>query len=189
MAAMQGSGIGSLLTSPPPHIVRSAMDIDTTGWNPYKNLSYGFEMKLPPGYDIQEEKESLTVAPSAPAGPAERIIIEKVRGNLQSEIVESMEQGGWKVLDRQLYVLIAPYFSDSADTMQGTYLFVRDFTARPFDGYYTILRATIHTTRDAVRTAVGTPGKETLLLPEQILATVRFLSYGEIETERKNVGR
>ncbi len=174
---------GGSLKSP---LVRSATDVQAADWHRYRNTAYGFAVKYPASFAMSEERGQLVLTQNgAAAGQATSITFQKIRGSIQSQLDPSMQQGGWKIADRQTYALTTPYFSDDPAMLWASYLFVRDFPKPPAAGSYVMIKARIVMPRSnpelAQAKAQGMLDPESILTtPEQILSTFRFLEYDEL---------
>lgn len=182
-SALQEAQASSL--TPPERIVHCATDVDTTGWNVYRNASYGISLKMPPDYSVTEEKNRLLIRNGTGADSNE-IELTKVRGGFLTEVDSSMQQAGWKVADRQVYALTTPYFSEAPYTsLWSKYLFVRDFPQQGANGRYVMIKALITlpfrgSDHERARAAGIMDVESVLTVPEQILSTFRFLTYEEL---------
>lgn len=175
---------GSLQAAHP--LIRSAYEVNRSQWVTYTNKEYGIEIALPKTFTISEETGSLVIK-DASGTPLPTITLTKLRETVQKAMAPfpTMLQGGWKVLDRTAYVLVTPYYSVDATTISSTYLFARDFPVQGTTSPTVIIEATIEDElKNPAYTAARLSGIEdtdAVLTPaEQIVSTLRFLSYDEI---------
>jgi len=165
-------------------LLRCAADVDSSEWLTYRNDSLAFAILYPPTFTVRETPGTVVLT-STGALPSS-IVLEKIRGSLAAEMTPQMRQAGWKVLDRQAYVLTTPYFTNEEDhTLSERYLFVRDLPIPEQDDTTVMVRATLTIPQQNAEFSrareQGILDPETILtLPEQILSTFRFLQFEEL---------
>lgn len=185
---------------PAMELVQCASEVDTAGWKELRNVKDGFVIKYPPTFAAEESTAGqllLRQTSAAENAVPATILFERMRGDIQQFANPSMQQGSWKIADRQTYALTTPYYSHPDDdrSMWAEYLFVRDFplasTTSTQKHSYSIVRATIqmdaHAPEFALARQQGIVDVEQILtLPEKILSTYRFLTLDELAVERGN---
>lgn len=183
--ALYGRGVNFLISSfssAPTAVVQCPSDVDTTRWTSFRNASLAFEVRHPPSFAAVA---SSTGAILTNASTGDRILFEKIRGQLSPLLTAEMRLASWKIADRQVYALTTPYFSTEDGSIAETYLLIRDFPLRGGDGPFVIVRATLTTSRNnpalLAAQAAGIVDGETILTEgEQILSTFRFLQFTEL---------
>lgn len=180
-----GATILSRIGTPAPAttLVHCANEVKTDGWKTYRNMNYGFELRYPEGFDVRERTDSIILTEHATPVDAFSIVLYKIRGSLTDQIMPEMHQAGWKIADRQLYALTTSYYTNDDQSLSAIYLFVRDFPLHENTGEYSMMRATITTTKDeflAAKNAKLVDPESILTTPEEILSTFRFLQYDEL---------
>ncbi len=169
----------------PPPLIRCVNEIDRTNWIQFESKTYGFGFFYPSTYQVKEDDNQIML--SRIDAPLPSITFTKIKQTLFSETAKvNYALAGWKVADRQNLVISTPYFSsDDAETLTSTYLFARDFQFNNYSSALTMIKAVItdspqNPTFKAAHTAGLADIEDALTEAEQILSTVRFLSYSEI---------
>jgi hypothetical protein len=187
-AARMGSHASS--SAQPDDLVRSAMEINTAGWNLYRSEAGKYELRYPAAYTVTESNSKVTLRPAEriPDDPT-GVELEALQSTPQKEVLPSMQLAGWKMIDRQAYALSTPYFSDEkTNRLWSQYLFLRDLPLQGTSKSTWTVRATASTTFNdpdfARARAAGLRDVDAVLnVPEQILATFHFLPPPEKDSE------
>ncbi len=167
-------------------LIQNIHDIDTRHWSVFHNVKGEYELRYPDTYGLARQTDgSIVLQPYEPLGSdaAVTIRIENITSTPQKEVLPSMELAGWKMMERQLYALSSPLFSDNGKQFWSEYLFFHDFPLKGSTATLAMVRATIHIgARNAEFQAIHSSGldPETVLnTPEQILATFHFVSQNK----------
>lgn len=186
MYVRTGSTLLSSIGAPQPKpMVHCGNEVDTTGWKTYQNLKYGFEVRYPSNFGIQETDDHVELA-SANQNDGQdpiTIVFEMIKGPLAKQLMPEMHQAGWKIADRQVYAMNTSYYTNDDQSLSTIYLFVRDFPLHEDTGNYTMIRATITTGQSeflAAKKAKVLDFESIMTTPEQVLSTFRFLQYDEL---------
>ena len=165
-------------------LLHCAADVDTSQWTTFRSKTFTFELKFPQSFTMRDREDRLELRPVTGEFPI--ITFWKERSTVAEAMNGAPYQfAGYKVQDRQNLVMATPYFSEDADTITSTYLFIRDFQVNGYGSPLTVIRASI---RDEALNAMlmqargeGIVDIESVLTPaEQILSTFRFLSNSEL---------
>ena len=188
MIAVASASPVASVTLPPAgfseELLHCAADVDTSQWTTFRSKSFTFELRFPESFTMRDREDRLELRPVSGAFPI--LTFWKERATLREAMNGAPYQfAGYKVQDRQNLVMATPYFSEDADTITSTYLFVRDFQVNGYGSPLTVIRASI---RDEALNAMlmqargeGIVDIESVLTPaEQILSTFRFLSNSEL---------
>lgn len=165
-------------------IVQCAPEVSTAGWTVFRSKTFAFELKFPPSFTVRERKEGLELRPVDGDFPI--ISFRKDRQTLgQAMNGMPFQFAGYKVHDRQNLVLSTPYFSENADIITSSYLFLREFQLTGNGAPLTVMHAVIRdrAMNDTLLAARerGIADIESVLTPaEQILSTFRFLTNSEL---------
>lgn len=189
-------GLGAVSVALPPvasvaeppgfseELLSCAAEVDTAGWTSYQNRAYAFALKFPPQFSMRDLGDRLELRPADGSFPI--IAFWKERATLGEAMNRAPYQlAGYKVADRQSFVLASPYFSETLSIVTSTYLFFRNFLKEGAGAPLTVVRAVIRD--DALNPVFGRARErgiadvESVLTPaEQILSTFRFLTNSEL---------
>lgn len=162
-------------------VVRCADEVDTTGWKTFGNIPLAFTFQYPAFMTVVRTSTGVMISD----GSGDTVTLTKSLQSLNDVLDPSMQQGSWKIADRNTYALTTPYLTNDDGTISSTYLFIRNFPQHGINGDYDMVHALLTLRSPGVEAdvahAAGVTDPETVLNPlEQVLSTFRFLQNDEI---------
>ena len=176
-----------ITTTPATSLVRCADEVQTAGWQTFRSEHLGINFLYPVNFAVTENSDSVDIKDLTATGSAvDHILLERLSGNFESHVDDSMQQGSWKIADRRTYALTTPFYSDEqTGQLTSKYLFIKNFPQHALNGTYIMFRATVQlgpnsqNQFDTARKAGVVDLESSLTTPEQILSTFRFIDFDE----------